>query len=199
MLHERPVNGAAWNSDQSRILTWTRADSVWLWDGQTGQRLLTLPLGRSQSGVQGALWSANGRRILSWSSNGAVRIWDAFAASAGEAQRLTMRHTGTVVGAAWNVDETRILSWAGDNTVRVWDDANGQELFVLAHDDTVRGAAWNTTETRILTWTAGGILREWVVNAPELIEIGRSRPLDPLTNAERQRFFLPLFNPPPVN
>ena len=195
LSHDRVVLGAAWNRDRTRIISWTRDDVIWLWNGADGASLATLPLGRSAFGVNGARWDDAGGRVLAWSSNGVVRLWDTTARPVAPGGSLTLRHGRPVDGAAWNADESRILSWSNDGTARVWNVANGAELLVLRHTGAVDGALWSVAEDRILTWTSAGEARQWVVDVRELIDIGRERVLIPLTNAERQAFFLPTLQP----
>lgn len=205
--HENPVLGAAWNATGERVLSWTRGNNVFVWDTTSGQQFVALPHGNSSFGVQGAVWNRDGSRILSWSSNGVVRVWDVPTAprdvpvSSSEFLRNTMQHARFVVGAVWNEDETRVLSWSTDDTARIWDVSQPRQnetLFVLAQSDAISGAMWNPDETRVLTWNLAGMVRQWIVDIDTLIEVGRARAVEPLTNVERRNFFLPTLTPTPL-
>jgi WD40 repeat protein len=70
---DRSVNGALFNHDESRILTWSGDGTARLWDARTGQ-----PLGpalQHKERVNGALFSHDESRILTWSGDGTARIW----------------------------------------------------------------------------------------------------------------------------
>ena len=206
LSHDGTVLGGDWDAGGQRVLTWTRGNNVLVWDAGTGQQIAALPHGSSSFGVQGAVWSASDSRILSWSSNGVVRVWDVTAndrvsaVSPTEMLRNSLQHTRFVVGATWNADETRVLSWSTDDTARIWDvtePRQSDELFVLAQNDAVNGGRWNSDETRVLTWNVAGVVKEWVVDVGTLIDIGRDRQIDPLSNTERRKFFLPTLTPSP--
>ncbi len=200
LVHDATVLGGAWSANGQKVLTWTRGNNVIVWDTASAVQLAALPHGTSSFGVQGAVWNQDGSRILSWSSNGVVRVWDipadgrAFAAGGSELLRNTLRHDRFVVGARWNEDETRVLSWSTDDTARIWDITQPRQndvLFLLEHGDAVNNALWNPDESRVLTWNIAGVVRQWVVDVETLIEVGRQRTVEPLTNAERALFFLP--------
>ncbi len=200
--HPRTVQGARWSPNGTEILSWAGGDSVLVWNAETGEQIADLPHGTSIQGVKGAVWNHDGSRILSWSSNGVVRIWalpghGTALADDESPLRATMNHSRIVSGAMWNQDETRVLSWSSDDTARIWDvsiDNDPEELFVLEHSDAVGGALWNTAETRVLTWSRSS-LREWVVDVDTLISTARSRFVQPFSNEERERFFLPTLAP----
>jgi WD40 repeat protein len=156
---------AAWNADETRILSVTEDAMIRVWDAISGTELLTL----SHSGdVGGAAWNADGTRILSWSNASEpcqancqhlIQVWDAISG----AELLALSHDGDVGGAAWNADGTRILSWSnsvkacqanGQHMAQVWDATSGERLFTLQHDAYIRGAVWNRDESRILTRSA---------------------------------------------
>jgi WD40 repeat protein/DNA-binding CsgD family transcriptional regulator/tRNA A-37 threonylcarbamoyl transferase component Bud32 len=153
LLHDAPVNGAVWNANETRLLTWSEDGTARVWDAVTGAPLLTL---HHADSVLGAAWNRAETRILTWSNDGTARVWDA------DGNPLfSLLHTDTVRGAIWNRDETRFLTWSSNNTARVWDAVTGAVLLTLDHDDHVRGAVWNRDETRLLTWSNDARARVW--------------------------------------
>ncbi len=61
-----------WSEDEQRILTWSFDGTVEVWDGASGQRLITL---HHEGVVLGAVWSEDEQRILTWSGDGTARLW----------------------------------------------------------------------------------------------------------------------------
>lgn len=72
LLHQTPVQGAMFNGDESRVLTWTW-DNITLWNVATRE-----PIGPSllhQGAVEGALFNSDDSLILTWSSDNTTRLW----------------------------------------------------------------------------------------------------------------------------
>ena len=59
--------GAAFNGDESRILTWTDDNTARLWDAATGKEVVA-PL-RHEDAVTGAVFNRDESRILTWSDD----------------------------------------------------------------------------------------------------------------------------------
>ena len=69
------VLGAAFNGDESRILTWSGDNTARLWDAATGQEVVA-PL-RHEGTWSGAAFNGDESRILTWSGDNTARLWDA--------------------------------------------------------------------------------------------------------------------------
>jgi hypothetical protein len=69
--HEDAVNGAAWNADETRILTWSDDNTARVWDAETGDELARL---NHEDAVNGAAWNADETRILTWSVDSTVQV-----------------------------------------------------------------------------------------------------------------------------
>jgi WD40 repeat protein len=69
------VWGAVYSPDGKRILSWSRDNTLRLWDAATGA-VIGEPL-RHEASVRGAVYSPAGKRILSWSDDKTLRLWDA--------------------------------------------------------------------------------------------------------------------------
>ena len=155
--HNDAVSGAAFNQDETRILTWSRDGTARLWDAKDGS-----PIGnpiKHDRAVSGAVFTKNETRILTWSDDGTARLWDA---KDGSPIGQPMQHDGDVRGAAFNKGETRILTWSGDGTARLWEAKDGSPIGQpMKHDSPVSGAAFTKDETRILTWSYDGTARLW--------------------------------------
>jgi hypothetical protein len=156
MMHEGAVNGALFNRDGSRILSWSDDNTLRLWDATTGA-----PIGRAmkhEGPVRGAQFNRDGSRILSRSSDNTLRLWDA---ATGAPIGPAMKHEGPIRGSQFNQDGSRILSWS-DDTVRLWDAATAAPTGpAMKHQDSVRGAQFIRDERRILSWSDDDTVRLW--------------------------------------
>ncbi len=120
--HELQVQGAAWNADGTRILSWSdtrplaadvpRQGLAQVWDVATGDEIARM---EHPDEVRRAAWSPDETRIFTLSLN-TIRVWE----TASGKLLFTFDHEDTATGAAWSADGTRLLSWSEDGTARVW-------------------------------------------------------------------------------
>jgi hypothetical protein len=68
VAHQAGVDGAQFNRDESRILTWGGDKTARLWDARTGQQIG--PAVQHEDMVDG-----DESRILTWSTDGTARVW----------------------------------------------------------------------------------------------------------------------------
>ena len=87
------MSGAAFNGDESRILTWSDDNTARLWDVATGKEVVA-PL-RHEDGVRGAAFNGDESRILTWSADNTARLWDA---ATGKEVVAPLRHEDRRVG-----------------------------------------------------------------------------------------------------
>ncbi|XNO40718.1 trypsin-like peptidase domain-containing protein (plasmid) [Sinorhizobium meliloti] len=168
LKHNGPVSGALFSKDETRILSWSRDNTLRLWDAATAQQIG--PPMRHDGPVREAVFSNDGTRILSWSGtsnslagevegDNTVRLWEA---ATGRQIGLPMRHDSPIPGALFSADETRILSWSDDRTLRLWDAATAQQVGPhMHHDGPVKGALFSKDEALILSWSEDNTLRLW--------------------------------------
>jgi WD40 repeat protein len=102
---------------EARILSWSRDETLRLWNASTGQPLGT-PM-KHHGPVDDTVFDKPEARILSWSV-GSVRLWDA---ATGQLLGTLMKHDGPVYGALFDKAEARPLSRSRDSTIRLWDAA----------------------------------------------------------------------------
>ena len=67
--------GAAFNGDESHILTWSADLTARLGDAATGEEVVA-PL-RHEGAVRGTVINRDGSRILTCSADRTARLWDA--------------------------------------------------------------------------------------------------------------------------
>jgi WD40 repeat protein len=158
---EATVSGAAWNSDATRILTWSEDGIVRVWNALNGSLVGSLaPVPDSEGrAVRHAEWSQDDSRILTWDDVDSVRIWEV-----GQ-QEVALRITLDDVPrrAVWSPNEAQVLVFTErDQTIEVYDVTDADEpLFELFHNQFVDDAIWNRDGTRVLSWGQSDTLRLW--------------------------------------
>ena len=71
--HGGRVDGAMFNRDESRILTWSKR-----WDGAAvgGRSERVVQTFKHENAVTGAVFNRDESQILTWSEDGTARLWD---------------------------------------------------------------------------------------------------------------------------
>jgi len=146
--------------------------------------------------VWAVAWSPDGRLIATGSGDidkGEARIVEA--ASAKEIARVT--HDGAlsaVSAVAWSPDGQRIATGSDDKTARIVEAASGKEIARATHDGRVSTVAWSPDGQRIATGSSDKTvrLRRVFPTDQALIKAAKARAVRCLTQAQRQRFFLPV-------
>jgi hypothetical protein len=71
--HKHPggVEGASWDKEEKRVLSWSRDGTVRVWDVAANKALAEH---KHPGLVWGASWDKEEKRVLSWSQDGTVRI-----------------------------------------------------------------------------------------------------------------------------
>ena len=156
LKHNSFVNGAMFNHDGTRILTWSKNGTARLWDASDGNSI-----GRAMkhdSDVIGAVFNHDESRILSWSKDGTARLWDA---SDGAPFGHVMKHDRDSIGAVFNQNDTRILTWSADGTARLWDARDGSAIGQPMMHESAVFAWFNQKGTRVLTSGIDGKVQLW--------------------------------------
>lgn len=96
MRHDEQVIGAKWNSEESRVLAWSKDNTVRVWNANDGTELLVL---QHDDDVQGAVWNNDESYILSWSLDGTIRVWDARDGT----ETLVLNHQNKLRGAVFGI------------------------------------------------------------------------------------------------
>jgi WD40 repeat protein/serine/threonine protein kinase len=108
------VGYLAFSPDGKRLAAATQ-DNVRLWDGKTGQEVLTIS---GHMAPRGLAFSPDGARLAAGCADGTVRLWDA---ATGE-EVLTLKGPAWPGAIAFSTDGKRLLTCGGENsTVQVWE------------------------------------------------------------------------------
>jgi WD40 repeat protein/serine/threonine protein kinase len=159
----RPYTGVAFSGGGRRLAAPARGRSVWVWDavevwdGATGQRLLTLH-GHGKAVCSTAL-SEDGMRVASASYDKTVKVWDAVT---GRELVTLPGHTDAVHWAAFSRDGTRLASGGMDTTVKLWDVATGQELVTCkGHTGRISSLKFSPDGATIASGDSDGAVKLW--------------------------------------
>jgi WD40 repeat protein len=114
-------NEAEWAPDGLRLATAKSDGTVQLWDGGTGDLVLTVSAHRAA--IFGLDWSADGSRLLTAGDDGTAKVWEVTERGANELISLSAQDTrGGIYGAAFSPDGTQVMTGDGDIvSTKIWD------------------------------------------------------------------------------
>jgi uncharacterized protein with WD repeat len=131
---------------------------VKVWDGQTGQEVLTLE-GHTQW-VGSVCFSPDGKRLASASADKKVKLWDALTGQ----EILTFEgHTQPVSCVCFSPDGKRLASASLDQTVRVWDADTGLEVLspLTRHTKGATSVCFSSDGKRLASVSQDGTASVW--------------------------------------
>jgi WD40 repeat protein len=154
-----------------------------VWDGTTGQHLLTLRAGTDS--ISSAAWSPDGTQVATCETT-AVRLWNG--SNGRQIRTLTSdRHYPQSLG--WSPDGKRLATGGDDHTTKVWDSATGRELLTLAgHNDKVTSVAWSADGKWLASAGADGVVQVYATDIRDLMKLARERVSAHLSDQGCQRF-----------
>jgi WD40 repeat protein len=144
--------------DRSQVITAGWADSVYVWDMETGRELSAINVpGR----VYAVALTPDGKHFVTGGDSNLATLRDL---SSGR-ELMEFRHTSEVSSLAVTPDGRRLISGSGDATVRVWDVTSGRELLVLKGHTGLYALVnniWVTSDGgRVITQSWDGTTRVW--------------------------------------
>lgn len=159
--HGSSVRIAAWNADESRILTAEGNGSIHIWSANDGERHLSYHEGGSA--VTQASWALADTAVLSAEESGSVLLSDAGDGAAIYAWQLE----GLPVALELNADESAALAFtqAGMGAILSLDDGAMAQRFNAPVE--ISGAVWSTDETEVRAWSEAGRIYVWDVETGE--------------------------------
>lgn len=157
-IHDGIVTYAAWNGDESQVLTTSEDGSIRLWDvtgnTTTWSTSVEMPVG-------GAAWSPDETLVVAWTAERVVLL---DAATGTITDDLAFTDQQAVGGVYWRTDGEAVMVWAGSfvNTLTLLEGRDfAVDDLVIEHDSPVLDARWNADSTRILTLERAGRAHIW--------------------------------------
>lgn len=168
MVHGQRLRSGAFNSDASRILTWSWDSRVRLWrttDTSPIESVMT------QEAVNGVKFTKDGQRIVTWSSDGTFSLW-----MANDGTRIgePIRHGQAIQDITLSFDGEQILTYGsgsdGQGSVTLWSIRDKTErLFSMPHQGAIKSVAFSNDDERILTINSHGTGFLWSTKDGALI------------------------------
>lgn len=153
--HDGGVVTAAWNADETRILSATERGLVQVWSAEDGELLLEISHGGHP--VTHAIWLQAGAAILSADESGAVLL----SGAEDGAPRLSWQLEGMPIALTPNADESMLLAMTREGPGAILSLSDGERLFNFAASSAVSGAAWSADESQARAWTEAGRIYAW--------------------------------------
>ncbi len=155
LQHGSSVRAAAWNADETRVLTAEGNGSVHLWSAEDGERLLTVREGGSA--ITHALWARDDAAILSVDEAGLALLSDA-----ADGETIHEWQLGSLpLTLALSRDGRAALAFtrAGTGAILSLDDGGLTRRFAAPVE--IGGAGWNADETEARAWSEAGRIYVW--------------------------------------
>lgn len=142
---------AAFNASGRRVITGGPDGIARIWDGRSGQALVTLKGHRGRVGA--VAWSPNSELVLTGSADGTARLWrshiDRF-------PRPIEGHRSAITSIAFSPDGKRLLTSSADGTACTWDVATAEQLLTLEGPRSINLAYFTPDGERIVATTGAG-------------------------------------------
>ncbi|EGO05414.1 hypothetical protein SERLA73DRAFT_19626, partial [Serpula lacrymans var. lacrymans S7.3] len=156
--HNHIVRSVAFSPDGKRLASASSDKSVWIWDANTGQRMLS-PLRGHELTVHSVAFSPDGTQLASASGDKTVIIWDV--ATGDIMMHPFQGHTKPVQSVAFSPDGKLLASGSEDETIRVWEVATGHLVVdpLLGHTHCVNSVAFSPDGKQLVSACADKMVR----------------------------------------
>ncbi|MCY3916501.1 MAG: hypothetical protein OXG49_10865 [Chloroflexi bacterium] len=159
--HSTSVRVAAWNADETGILTAEGNGSIHIWSAEDGARLLTYHDGGSA--VTRAHWVLDDRAILSAEESGAVLL-----SNAGDGRTMySWELVGLPLALELNAEGSAALAFTRAGAGALLSLEDGALLRRFEAPVEISGAVWSADETEIRAWSEAGRIYVWDVETGE--------------------------------
>lgn len=163
LMHDSGVVSAAWNADDTQILTASESGRLQIWSANDGALELTIVHGESP--LTHVHWLGTDA-ILSADESGLVRLNDVATSAALQSWQLS----GITVALEPNAAGTQALVFTDTGAGAVLSLADGGTVADFAVDARISGAAWNEAEDRVRAWSETGEVFNWHLDTGAAIQ-----------------------------
>ena len=159
--HSTSVRTAAWNDDETLILTAEGNGLIHVWSAEDGENLLSYHEGGRA--VTHAHWVLDDAAILSADESGALLLSDAVDGKTISSWQLA----GLPMALELNADETAALAFTRAGVGAILSLALGEMTHQFEAPVEIGGAVWSADETKIRAWSEAGRVYVWDVESGE--------------------------------
>lgn len=171
LLHSRPLSGAAWSPDDTKIVT-SGGQGLQLWNARTG-RAIGGPFGDGRARVGRDAWNASGTMIIT--SGDRVQIWNVSGAPQLERELPNERR---VLSAAWNPARTNEVATGDENgKAQVWNWTSGALLLNFQAKGAANSVTWSSSGRTLLAACTDGRVYVYFSGAEQATLAGSKAPV----------------------
>lgn len=164
--HDTSVRIAAWNAEETRVLTAEGNGALHVWSAEDGERLLSFRAGESTA--THAYWVLGDAAILSAHESGDLLLSDA--ADGATVAKWTL--DGLPIALELNAGGSAALVFTrnGEGAVLSLEDGELRRRFEAPVE--VSGAVWSADESQVRAWSEAGRIYAWEVATGDAFEYG---------------------------
>ena len=163
LQHEGGVVTAAWNADETQILSATERGQVRVWSADEGELLQEISHGENP--VTHALWLGDGAAILSADESGLVVL----SAVEDGAMQWSWQLEGMPIALTPNAEQTALLALTREGAGAILSLSDGEALFHFEAPAEVSGGVYSADESQVRAWTEAGQIYAWDIASGEEI------------------------------
>ena len=161
LQHDGGVVTAAWNADETQILSATERGRVQVWSAADGEQLQEISHGGNP--VTHALWLQDGAAILSADESGLVKL----SAVEDGAMQLRWQLDGVPIAVTPNAKQSALLVLTREGAGALLSLSDGARVFEFQAPAEVSGGALSADERLARAWSEDGQVYEWDIASGE--------------------------------
>ena len=166
LQHEGGVVTAAWNADETQILSATERGLVQVWSAAEGELLQEISHGGNP--VTHAFWLQEGAAILSADESGMVVL----SSVDDGAMQVSWQLEGMPIALTPNAEETALLALTRAGEGAILSLSDGGRLFDFEAPAEVSGGVFSADESQVRAWTEAGQIHAWDIASGDEVAYG---------------------------